>query len=178
MAGIRVRVAGVLATLALLACSTTAPTGQPSGAPPASATRPVSTPTPVPSPTADRNAGWRSDLEALVPGMAQLHPNLTHGTSRAALDRAVADLIAQLPEATDDELMVGVLRIVAMVSAKGCDAHTGAFIWGTGKYPVDSLPLRLWLFPNGEGGDDVVIVDALPPYTDLKIGRASCRERV
>jgi len=54
-----------------------------------------------------------------------------------------------------------------MVSAKGCDAHTGAFIWGTGKYPVDSLPLRLWLFPNGDGGDDIVIVDALPPYTDL-----------
>ena len=98
--------------------------------------------------------------------MAQLHPNLTHGTSRAALDDAVADLIARIPEASDDQLMVGVLRIVAMVSAKGCDAHTGAFIWGTGTYPVHSLPLRLWLFP-GELGDSLVIVDALPPYEDL-----------
>ena len=30
------------------------------------------------------------------------------------------------------------------------------------RYPVDSLPLRLWLFE-----DEVVIVDALPPYEDL-----------
>ena len=49
-----------------------------------------------------------------------------------------------------------------MVSADGCDGHTGAFVWGTGTYPVDSLPFRLWLFE-----DEVVIVDALPPYEDL-----------
>ena len=97
---------------------------------------------------------------------AGLHPDLTHSTSRAALDRAVADLIATIPSATDDELMVGVLRIVAMVSAKGCDAHTGAFVWGTGTYPVESLPLRLWLFPS-ELGSTLEIVDALPPYQDL-----------
>jgi hypothetical protein len=58
--------------------------------------------------------------------------------------------------------MVGVLRIVAMVSAQGCDAHTGAFIWGTGRYPVESLPLRLWLFE-----EEVVVVDALPPWQQL-----------
>ncbi|HTK45805.1 MAG TPA: S41 family peptidase [Patescibacteria group bacterium] len=166
MAGIRLRVAGVLAIVALLACSTTAPTGQPSAGPAATATQPGSTSTPAPSPTADRNAGWRADLQALVPGMAQLHPNLTHGTSRAALDGAVADLIAGIPGSTDDDLMVGALRVVAMVSARGCDAHTGAFIWGAGTYPVESLPLRLWLFP-GELGDSLVIVDALPPYEDL-----------
>jgi hypothetical protein len=91
--------------------------------------------------------------------MAAIHPNLTHSTSRGALDGAARDLAATVPTATDDELLVGVLRLVAMVSAAGCDAHTGAFVWGTGTYPVDSLPLRLWLF-----GDEVVIVDALPPY--------------
>ena len=35
-------------------------------------------------------------------------------------------------------------------------------MWGTGTYPLESLPLRLWLFD-----DDLVIVDALPPYSDL-----------
>jgi hypothetical protein len=74
----------------------------------------------------------------------------------------VAALSSTVGSATDDELMVGVLRIVAMVSAAGCDAHTGAFIWGSGTYPVDSLPLRLWLFE-----DEVVIVDALAPYEGL-----------
>jgi hypothetical protein len=99
----------------------------------------------------------------LVPGMARIHPNLTHSTSAADLDAAVAALSATVDTAIDDELMVGVLRIVAMVSAAGCDAHTGAYIWGeSSAYPVDSLPLRLWLF-----GDEVVVVDALEPYKGL-----------
>ncbi len=105
----------------------------------------------------------------LVPGMAAIHPDLTHGVSRADLDAAVAALSATVDTETDDQLMVGVLRIVAMVSAAGCDAHTGAYIWGSGTYPVDSLPLRLWLFPDETGGDgdEVVVVDALPPYQEL-----------
>ena len=96
--------------------------------------------------------------------MAAIHKDLTHGTSRAALDAAVTTLSNKVHTMTDDELLVGVLRIVAMVSTAGCDAHTGAYIWGSGTYPVESLPLRLWLFPNDEGdGDQVVIVDALAP---------------
>jgi len=163
----RTRLPAILAALALVACSPV-PTTSPS-------TASVATPAPTsssssvgPSPiaTADRAAGWRSDLEMLVPAMARIHPDLTHDVSREALDAAVADLIATIPGATDDELMAGVLQIVAMVSTKGCDAHTGAFVWGTGTYPVDSLPLRLWLFP-GELADSLVIVDALPPYQDL-----------
>ena len=54
------------------------------------------------------------------------------------------------------------MRIVAMVSREGCDAHTGAYIWGDDSYPVDSLPLRLWLFDDG-----VYVVDALDPYRSL-----------
>ena len=163
----RIRAALFLATAALLACSPTAPT-QPASQPIATQPAPTlgASPTAAPSVTADRGAGWRSDLERLIPAMAAIHPNLTHGTSREALDGAVASLVETIPDATDDELMVGVLKIVAMVSARGCDAHTGAFIWGTGTYPVDSLPLRLWLFP-GEQADSLVVVDALPPYQDL-----------
>jgi hypothetical protein len=102
----------------------------------------------------------------LIPGMAAIHPDVTHSVSRAALDAAVSALSATVDSATDDELMVGVVRVVAMVSAAGCDAHTGAFIWGSGTYPVESLPFRLWLFP-GELTDQLTIVDALPPYQGL-----------
>jgi hypothetical protein len=125
----------------------------------------VGSPAPSPGASLDRGAGWRADIAALIPGMAAIHKDLTHGTSRAALDAAAADLSAKAASATDDQLLVGVLRIVAMVSAAGCDAHTGAYIWGSGTYPLDSLPLRMWLFPNEDGdGDEVVVVDALAPY--------------
>ena len=53
-------------------------------------------------------------------------------------------------------------RIVALVSADGRDAHTGLYPWGEGSYPLTSLPLRLWVFPDG-----VRIVDAMPPHEDL-----------
>ena len=99
--------------------------------------------------------------------MAAIHPDLTHGTSRAELDAAATALSATVDRASDDELMVGVLRIVALVSRAGCDAHTGAYVWGSGTYPVDSLPLRLWLFPGEADSDQVVVVDALPPYEAL-----------
>ena len=146
-----------------VACSPVVPTQAPAvTSTPGTATASAQPATPGPTPTPDRIAGWQSDIRALLPAMDAIHPNLTHGTSRDQLDAAAADLLAKVSTATDDELMVGVLRIVAMVSYAGCDAHTGAFIWGTSTYPVDSLPLRLWLFE-----DDVVIVDALAPYQGL-----------
>ena len=137
----------------LIEPSTGSPTEGASAGPAATAT---------PAPTRDRVAGWRSDLAMLVPGMDRLHPDLGHGTPVSDLRAAVDALTAEVADLTDDQLLVGVLHAVALVSAKGCDAHTGAFVWGTGTYPVDSLPLRLWLF-----GDDVVIVGALAPYDGL-----------
>ena len=91
-----------------------------------------------------------------------MHPALDHGVSRGELDAAAAKLAASASALTDDQLLVGVMRIVAMVSANGCDAHTGAYVWGGGTYAVDSLPLRLWAFDEG-----LVVVDALPPYREL-----------
>lgn len=139
----------------------------PTSPPGPSATRAAASPrasvaTPSPAATVDRVSGWRSDLDLIVPGMDRIHPNLTHGTTLEALNNAVADLSATVETSTDDALMVGVARTAAMVSAEGHDGHTGLFVWGTGTYPVDSLPLRLWLFE-----DEVVIVDALSPYEDL-----------
>jgi hypothetical protein len=170
-------VAGLLAaTLGLAACAPARTSGPSTGAtepPPSPGTSAVALGSVAPAtPTAslDHDAGWRADLAALIPGMAAIHPRLTHSTSRATLDAAVAALSARVGTATDDELLAGVLRIVAMVSAAGCDAHTGASVWGSGTYPVDTLPLRVWLFPSeidGEAGDEVVIVDALAPYEAL-----------
>lgn len=171
----RPRITAALVVVVILAGGAAACSPGPSPAP---STGPL-TSSPAPSPTAaaaataqpslSRADGWRADLAMLVPGMAAIHPDLTHGVSRADLDAAVATLSATVDTATDDQLLAGVLRVVAMVSAAGCDAHTGAYVWGSGTYPLDSLPLRLWLFPDetGRNGDEVVVVDALPPYESL-----------
>jgi hypothetical protein len=145
----------------LAACSPSLPSPS-TGAPSTGQTGVPTAGAATPAPARDRVAGWRSDLAMLVPAMDRLHADLDHGTPLTELQAAVDELVAEVPDLTDDQLLVGVLHVVALVSAHGCDAHTGAFVWGTGTYPVESLPLRLWLF-----GDDVVIVDALPPYEGL-----------
>ena len=160
----RQRPVAIALVLAVAACTTTAPTVAPTAPPPPDAP-PIGAATARPSAapgTPDRVAGWQADLAMLVPGMERLHVDLYHGVSEEALTAAVHQLSATVPAASDDELLDGVLRIVAMVSAGGCDAHTGAYIWGSGDVALDSLPLRLWLF-----GDDLVVVAALAPYADL-----------
>ena len=94
--------------------------------------------------------------------MARLHPDLEHSATRGELDDAAATLSSRVPALSDDEILVGLMRIVARVTSAGCDGHTGLYVWGDGSYPVDSLPLRLWWFDEG-----VYVVDALPPYSDL-----------
>ena len=152
----------------LVVACTSSPSASPSTAPataPASAPTALATPTagpPSPQASLDRVAGWQADIQSIVPGLERIHPNPFHGTPKADIEAAAAALSADAPNLTDDQLMVGVARIAALVSAKGCDGHTGVFMWGTGTYAVESLPLRLWLF-----GDDVVVVDALAPHEDL-----------
>jgi hypothetical protein len=120
-------------------------------------------PTRAPSSSPDRVAGWRSDLDALVPAMEAIHPDLFHDTPKATIERLLDDLGRTADTATDDELMVGLSRAVAMVSAEGRDAHTGLYPWSPdSRYPVSSLPLRLWLFPDG-----IHVVASLAPYEDL-----------
>jgi hypothetical protein len=94
--------------------------------------------------------------------MESVHPDLYHGTPKPVFEAGIRALESEVPRLNDDQLMVGVLRIVALVSAKGRDGHTGAFVWGTGSFPVHSLPLRLWTFSDG-----LFVVDALPPYRSL-----------
>jgi hypothetical protein len=109
-----------------------------------------------------RVVGWNADIDRLLEQLERMHPNFDEQVDAARLRNAANALRETVATATDDELLVGVMRLVAMVSAKGCDAHTGAFVWGGGSYAVRSLPVRLWLF-----GDEVRIVDAMAPYEAL-----------
>jgi hypothetical protein len=115
-----------------------------------------------PSGAPDRVSGWRNDLDRLLPAMDAIHPDLYHSTPKSELEPDVKALEQSVATSKQDQVMVGLLRIVAKVSAKGRDGHTGAFIWGRGSYPLHSLPLRLWLFSDG-----LFVVDTLPPYRRL-----------
>jgi hypothetical protein len=116
------------------------------------------------SPSDERVEGWLADLDGLLDAMAANHPDLFHDTPQSEIERAIDELKGRTATATDDELMVGVAHIVALVSARGGrDAHTGLYPWSPdSEYPVHSLPLRLWLFPDG-----IHVVDALVPYENL-----------
>ncbi|MEO8470347.1 MAG: hypothetical protein ABI573_11860 [Chloroflexota bacterium] len=152
----------LIAVLLIASCGSGPASSVPSSHPPGATATAGGTPT---STSSARHAGWASDLDLILPGLDRLHPDPYHSTSKDAMSAALADLAGSIDGATDDALMAGVLRIVALVSASGRDSHTGAYVWGYGTFPTRTLPLRLWVFPEG-----VVVVDALPPYEGL-IGR-------
>jgi len=154
------RLALVLGAVLFAGCGTTSPSAAPTTSPGSTATAVASA-----NPDEARDAGWAADLDAIVPAIEANHPNPWHGTPRETLVAAVDQLKATIHTASDDELMVGAMRIVAMVSAAGQDAHTGVYVWGAGTYATHTLPLRLWVFPEG-----VAVVAAMPPYGDL-VGR-------
>lgn len=160
-------VARPLLAILIAACgpspSLAPPTSAPPSAPPAASVAATPTTAPAtPQGSLDRVGGWQADIAAIIPGLERIHPDPFHGTPEAVLEAAAAALSADAPNLSDDQLMVGIARIAALVSARGCDGHTGVYIWGTGTYPVESLPLRLWLF-----GDDLVIVDVLGEHQEL-----------
>lgn len=161
-----------LGTACLWACGgTSLPSASPIRAPIESSTAvrtatpttpPGAPPTPSPAGTPDRVATWRAGLAELLPGLEDRHPDPFHGTDRASFQAAIAELDAAIPSLDDAHVLAGFLRIAALVSATGRDAHTGIYPWGEGTAPLTSLPLRLWVFPDG-----VRVVDALPPYDGL-----------
>ncbi len=80
--------------------------------------------------------------------MEDIHPDLFHGVPEATFDRAADELIDAIPDLDDDEMLVGVMRLVAMISAHGGDGHMG--VWPPDNPDaVHRFPVRLWEFPDG-----------------------------
>ncbi|MDT7573432.1 MAG: hypothetical protein QOE05_3606 [Actinomycetota bacterium] len=93
----------------------------------------------------DRVAGWQADLRGLLPAVRQQHPALASGVP-AALTTEITALSSRAASLDDDQLMVGVMRLMTHIAP---DGHTGLFVWGEGNRPVHSLPLRWWFYPDG-----------------------------
>ena len=142
-----------LAAVAGAACTSSVP-----AAPgPSSAASPAVSATPVLS----RDERWAEDIASLVRRMEELHPDLTHGVSSEAIHTAADSLVERVPELSDDQILVGLMGLVAMVSAHGRDGHMG--IWPPDNpSAVHRFPLRLWEFPEG-----LFVTAAMEPHEDL-----------
>lgn len=135
--------------LALTAC-TTHPSGPLSPRSPAHA-----------SASPSREALWAADIAYLVEHMESLHPDLYHGVTRQEVHAAADDLVAGLAERTDDQILVGVMHLVALISSKGRDGHMG--VWPPDNPGlVHRYPIRLWEFPDG-----IHVTAARSPYESL-----------
>jgi hypothetical protein len=98
--------------------------------------------------TLTRDERWTEDVRYLVEQMEALHPDLDHGVSLDAIHEQADALVAGLSTLDDDEVLVGIMRLVAMISADGRDGHMG--VWPPDNpQAVHRFPIRVWEFPDG-----------------------------
>ena len=88
-----------------------------------------------------------ADVRKLAAEMERIHPDLYHSVSRERFQQAVDDLVEQLPELERDEILVELLRIIAMTGER--DGHMGLFPLVDHDRPVHLAPIRAWMFPEG-----------------------------
>jgi hypothetical protein len=84
---------------------------------------------------------WRQDLHYLAKQLPSRHKNAFHTTTREKFANAVAELDAAIPTLQPHEVIVGMMRIVAMVG----DAHTEMYGFGVS---FRRFPLSLYWFGN------------------------------
>jgi hypothetical protein len=101
---------------------------------------------------------WRSDLRFMVAEMEQRHANLYHSISRESFQAAVAELDARIPTLQRNEIIVGLMRIAAMVG----DGHTRVDPRKDEMFGFPSLPVKLYLFDDG-----LHVRAAAPEYAEL-----------
>jgi hypothetical protein len=90
-------------------------------------------------------AQWREDLRTMAEQMERRHRNLYHTVSREDFARAVAALDARIPTLQRHQIVVGMMRLAAMVG----DAHTNVSPLKDERLGLRSLPLKLYLFADG-----------------------------
>jgi len=106
--------------------------------------------------TATRDANWREDLQFLWAKIQQMHPDPYRVTSQADFEQMVSDLDAQIPDLTDDQIVVGLLKMIAALR----DGHSWIGLTQN-PYPFHYYPLFFYPFSDG-----LVLIEAAPAYAD------------
>lgn len=116
---------------------------------------------------------WREDLRFMAAEMARRHKNLYHKISREQFEAEVRRLDERLPSLARHEVVVGLMRLVALVG----DGHTHM---GLGQDPAAQFriyPVRFYFFRDG-----LSVEAAAPEYREavggrvVRIGRATAEE--
>lgn len=123
------------------------------GSPGATAQARTSTPAPILS-----AEDWRADLRFLVQELERRHRNLFHTVDRETFSAAVADLDRRIPDLDRNQIIVELMRLVAMVG----DGHTNISPYRDERVGFHTLPVRLYLFEDG-----LHIRAAAPEHADL-----------
>lgn len=106
--------------------------------------------------TAEEVAAWREDINALVAGIEQVHPDHHSRNGEEAFSAVVADVLESLPGMTRTQAVLGVARI-----ANDLDGHSFFAVEQAG---VAFGMAPLWLYDFDDG---IYVVEAQEPYRSL-----------
>jgi tetratricopeptide (TPR) repeat protein len=105
-------------------------------------------------------AEWQADVKFLGEELPKRHRNAFHRLKQADFEAAVKSLHDRVPQLTEDEIIVGLMKIVAMVK----DGHTNLIpraYFRSGFYPF-----KLYLFSDG-----LFVQKAAPEYAEMVGGK-------
>ena len=143
----------MFAALVLASCSASATPTPTAQDPPASAGAPAASPSGSVEPAA-------ADLALLLDRLETIHPEPFHGIPRDEFVSALEAHAAAMPRMTPEESVVGLMRVVALLSREGRDGHQFALPAAGYEGPV--LPLRVYEFAEG-----VFVTAALDEHAEL-----------
>ncbi len=107
------------------------------------------------------SAKWKEDLHYLSTELAKEHKNLYHKVSKEEFQQAVDKLDKKIPELTNQQIMVGLASIVAMVG----DGHTELALYQSATQ-FHRFPLVFYFF-----GDSLYVTSATKEYVNTVGGR-------
>lgn len=94
--------------------------------------------------SATRVRDWREDIEVLERELPKRHRNAFFNCRREDFETAVVELRDALPRLSDDEVVVGLMKLVAMIG----DAHTAIDV-GSLKPAFHQFAVSLYVFSDG-----------------------------
>ena len=98
--------------------------------------------------TTASSTGLRSDLDHYFAELERIHLDPYHATSATAMRAAADSLVAQAENLNDDQVLVELMRLVALLGER--DGHAGLYpLDTTHRRTLHAYPFWTYLFPDG-----------------------------